>query len=375
LVLENKSASVRSLVEDIKDNLISSWEQVNRRKHHDVDEEKVYNIKINHLNPSFRKLVLIATTLIKLREFPSIFDSILQVLSDIYARGANIEYGIESQLNRKYPDIYLSFALPSIECETAFYLIGAYALKSNNVSYLNKLLNTKTYWQTGEPQRHMAFMLLRGNDSFLNIPELRTNSPYIFKNSIELFSERGSSSDKGSYLIPNFFIEKDELTQFLASFDFIIALNSDVLFRKWVSIREQRAKEFEKQKTTLPQNTSEYEIKSLGNEIMGEYYYHDEASPFKYYPQCISIPQSNIALVVERLIDLYQSKKYEELKQFFIDDKHFNLDLTKFDLRLYYTLIGLFEKSAKQGFRGWIAGRGNMAIQYFLKDTKDKYKL
>lgn len=371
LILGEKSTYLRELVEDLRQNLLSAWKQTKHDGNNPPELEKLndlaYDAKINKIQPSMRKLVLLGTQLVKTRSYPSIFDRLLEIIAELYAFGYRPEFGVQTTQNIKRPNENLSYNLPALESITAFNLLGAYAIKINNLVYLSKLLNLKTKWKDGYESRFMIFQHPTGEEEYTVVPELRNTDGRTHKNLVNYYSERGN------YLIPYAFDDADELITWLACYDLIIELNSQALIHTWEAQKKLRLAELEKAKAQLPEGTAEHRVNELSDEILGEYNYW--RSPFTYFAHILNLNSERIVPILERLKSLYEQKRYDELKSYFVTDKHNILNYQEFDKFLYEGTEDI-KRQRDQSFHfasffGWFG----KDIDTFLKVTAKKYNI
>lgn len=377
LILGERSFYLRELVENLRQNIIGSWKKT---KHDTIKPEDLetltdltHDAKVSQLQPAVRKLVLLGIQLIKTRSYPSTFDRLLQILAELYAYGYKPDYGIQFVQNQKYLDENLSFSLPSLESMTAFNLLGAYATKLGNSSYISKLINLKTKWEDGHESRLMMFLSASGREEYSGIAELKNSDGKSYKNLINYFVEKGNYSGKGNYLIPHVFDDDDDEENWLASFDLIKELNSQVLIHNWVAQQKIKEIEFNKLKLQLPEGTAEYKINELRRKVYGEYDYWQ--SPFAYFASFLNLNSDKVSPILERLITLYQQKDYSELENYFVTDKHNSLNYEQFD-RFIFEAIEDIKRQRSQAYNfasffGWFG----KDVDNFLKATAKKYNL
>lgn len=105
LVLGEKSILLRELIESLKHTVISSWKKLKYEGSQPADltafTELTKETIDNQIKPVMRKLTLLGMQLIKVRAYPTIFDNILEVISDFYTYGCVSGYGVQSVQNFK----------------------------------------------------------------------------------------------------------------------------------------------------------------------------------------------------------------------------------------------------------------------------------
>lgn len=370
LILGEKSMFLRELVENLRQNILSSWKKTKHESPSQDNLEKLLDltndIKNNQIQPSIRKLTLLGIQLIKTRSYPSIFERLLQIISEFYPYGYETEFGVQSAQNIKYPNENLSYSLASLESMTAFNLLGAYATKVSNSSYLSKIINLKTKQGNERASNFMIFTHASGGEEYSAVPELKNPDGKTYKNLINYYSE------KSNYLISQVFDDEDDMSNWLACFDLIKEFNSQALIHTWEAQKKLREQEFKKMKEQLSEGTSEYKINELSDEIYGEYNYW--RSPFSYFGSFLNLDSKKIINLIERYINLYQQKEYSELKNYFINDKHNILNYEKFD-KFIMEGIKDIQRQRDQAYHfasffGWFG----KDIDNFLKVTANKYK-
>lgn len=371
LILGEKSTYLRELVENIRQNILFSWKKTG----HDVikpeDIEKlnnlVYDVKINQIQPSIRKIVLLGVQLIKTHSYPLIFGRLLQILTDFYPYGYRPEFGIPLVQNIKFPNENLSFSLSSIESMTAFNLLGAYAVKIGNTSYLSKIINLRAKWEDGFESRLMIFQHVSGKEEFTAIPELRNSDGKTYKNLVNFYSE------KGNYLIPVAFDDKDDASDWVACFDLVKEFNSQALIYNWEIQKKLREEKYNKERSQLSDETPGYKINELRSKIFGEYDYW--RSPYTYFSSILNLNSKKITKILERFIELYRQKDISELKNYFVNDKHNQINYEQFDK---FILKGIedIQRQRDQSYHfaslfGWFG----KDVNDFIKTTSEKYNL
>lgn len=372
LILGDKSTYLRELTETLRQNLIASWKKLKPKDGATPEEmlrfsELVYETKSNQTLPTIRKLTILASQLIRARAYPSIFETLVSTLAEFYELGYDNQYGIRGAQNITHPDENLSFSVPSVESMTAFNLLGAYSLKMNNATYLSKLINLTSKWENGEPKRLMIFLFPAGGEEHINIPELRSSDGKSLKNFINFYSE------KGNYLIPQFFDNDDDLLNWLSGFDLVREFNSQALIYNWESEKQARNKVFTTRKQGLPDGTPEYKLNELQSEVLGEYNYW--RSPFAYHPSCLGQDFNRVSGALERFILLFREKNAEEIKKYFVMDKHNKLNYNEFDKFIFNSFEDI-KKQRAQSYTfmlswGWVGAE----VDRFLKEVAKKYSL
>lgn len=369
IILGEKSTFLRELIESLRQNILGSWKKIKYNAVKPEDLEKLFDlandVKNNQIQPSMRKLTLLGIQLVKTRSYPSIFESLLQILAEFYSYGYKSEYGIRSIQNIKYPNENLSFSLPALESMSAFNLLGAYASKVNNSSYLSKIINLKTKWEDGYESRFMIFQHASGKEEYSAIPELINPDGKTYKNLINYYSE------KGNCLISYAFDDTDDLSSWLACFDLIKEFNSHALIYAWVAQQKLKEVEFNKARAQFPEGTPEYKINDLRSEMLDEYNYYQ--SPFTYFASFLNLDSSRVVGILERFIDLFQKRNLSELKNYFVNDKHSTVNYDQFD-KFIFEGIDDIKKQRDQtyhfaSFFGWFGKE----VDNFLKATTKKY--
>jgi len=372
LILGEKSTYLRELTEAMRHNLLTSWKKLKPKDSATPEEmlkfsEVVYDVKSNQILPTMSKLTILATQLIRARAYPLIFETLINTLSEFYYLGYDNQHGIRGGQNVTHPTENLSYSVPAIESMTAFNLLGAYALKVDNFTYLAKLVNLTSKWDNDHPKRHLIFLFLAGHERQIEISELRNPDGKTIKNPINFFAE------KGNYLMPQYFEDGEDLLNWLSSFDLVREFNSHALIYNWEAQKKERKEEYLAIKQTLPQDTSESRLREIEEDVMGEYNLWN--SPYEYHPSCISQDFQRVSIILERFISLFKEKKFEELKYYFVKDKHNKIDYSQFDKFIYEAFEAVKNQRAESNYFsmswGWIGAE----VERFLEDTKKKYSI